>query len=466
MRYMKTNVLLLGLLTLFLISCQKEKAPVDYVLFSGKILNSKDKEVIVYTNNKSFEKKIPINPEGVFNDTLRIENKGYYRFNIGSESTAIHLKKGDELNVSINTTEFDESIVYTGNASEINNYLAKKYLLNEKLNGTREGKKALFLKEANEFKSKISEFEKEKNTLLASYTTLDPEFITEEKKYNHYDYLFSLNNYENYHKFFSKKNNYQVPEGFLDELKNIDIDNSKDFNNSISYQKLSSSIYKNLTSNRAKKDSIPYYKAYIEDLSQIKSPNIKDNFLNNIAHLLSPSNINLDDFYNLLTNASTNEDFKKRIKQKYDKIKVLAKGKPSPNFDFENYKGGKTSLADLKGKYVYIDVWATWCGPCKAEIPHLKNIEKRFHSKNIEFVSLSIDNKKNYPKWRKMVAEKELGGVQLIADKDWKSQFVVDYAINGIPRFILIDPEGKIVNADAPRPSNPELLNLFTELKI
>ena len=69
-------------------------------------------------------------------------------------------------------------------------------------------------------------------------------------------------------------------------------------------------------------------------------------------------------------------------------------------------------------------------------------------------------------KWKNMVSEKELGGVQLFAENNWKSQFILDYGINGIPRFILIDPEGKIVDANAPRPSNPAILNLFKELKI
>jgi len=65
-----------------------------------------------------------------------------------------------------------------------------------------------------------------------------------------------------------------------------------------------------------------------------------------------------------------------------------------------------------------------------------------------------------------MVNDKALGGVQLFADNDWKSKFVQDYAIEGIPRFILIDPEGNIVTADAPRPSNPKLVDLFEELGI
>ncbi|RZJ52432.1 MAG: TlpA family protein disulfide reductase [Flavobacterium sp.] len=139
-------------------------------------------------------------------------------------------------------------------------------------------------------------------------------------------------------------------------------------------------------------------------------------------------------------------------------------GKPSPDFDYENYKGGKTKLSDLKGKYVYIDLWATWCAPCRAEIPFLQKIEEKYHGKNIEFVSISIDKLKDNDKWKKFVADKNLGGIQLFADKDWESKFVTDYGVMGIPRFILIDPKGNIVNSDAFRPSDPALENQLNTL--
>jgi len=143
----------------------------------------------------------------------------------------------------------------------------------------------------------------------------------------------------------------------------------------------------------------------------------------------------------------------------------LPKGAPSPVFsNYENHAGGETSLTELRGKYVYIDVWATWCGPCKVEIPHLKKVEADYHGKNIEFVSVSIDRPKDYEKWIAMVTDKELVGVQLYADNNWESKFVKEYFIKGIPRFILVDPEGNIVSPDAPRPSNPKLRTLLEEL--
>jgi thiol-disulfide isomerase/thioredoxin len=148
------------------------------------------------------------------------------------------------------------------------------------------------------------------------------------------------------------------------------------------------------------------------------------------------------------------------------KAAVAAKftGKPSPDFNYENHKGGKTKLSDFKGKYVYIDNWATWCGPCRAEIPHLQKMEEKFHGKNIEFVSISIDEMKNHDKWKKFVDDKKLGGVQLMADKDWRSDFVMAYGINSIPRFILIGPDGNVIDADAKRPSDPTLTAQLDEL--
>lgn len=153
----------------------------------------------------------------------------------------------------------------------------------------------------------------------------------------------------------------------------------------------------------------------------------------------------------------------------------LPKGSDSPSFeDYENYTGGTTSLKDLRGKYVYVDVWATWCAPCKAEIPSLKKLDEEYKDKNITFVSISIDDARAHrgsmenahEAWKTMVADEELTGLQLFASNGWQSNFVQGYKINGIPRFILIDPDGKIVTPDAPRPSDEKLKTLFSSLNI
>ena len=108
-------------------------------------------------------------------------------------------------------------------------------------------------------------------------------------------------------------------------------------------------------------------------------------------------------------------------------------------------------MSDFRGKFVYIDVWATWCGPCRAELPHLEKLQEHFReNENIVFVSVSVDNTKD--PWEKMVKEKKLKGVQLFA-KGRKSSISKEYMINSIPRFLLIDTDGKIIDSNAPRPS-------------
>ncbi|MCK0130205.1 TlpA family protein disulfide reductase [Flavobacteriaceae bacterium F08102] len=176
---------------------------------------------------------------------------------------------------------------------------------------------------------------------------------------------------------------------------------------------------------------------------------------------------NFEEYYQIFMNASTNEENKAKIMEVYMKLLGINKGQSSPTFiNYENNAGGTVSLDDLKGKYTYIDVWATWCAPCLAQVPYLKKIEEAYRGKNIHFLSISINAPKDYDNWKQMIIDKELGGIQVIADKATESQFIKDYFISSISRFILIDPKGRIVSNKAPRPSSPELIDLFSELNI
>ena len=105
-------------------------------------------------------------------------------------------------------------------------------------------------------------------------------------------------------------------------------------------------------------------------------------------------------------------------------------------------------------------MWATWCGPCKREMPYLKELEKKMEGKNITFLGLSTDEDK--AAWEKMVKSGELSGVQLLLGRG--SQFQRDYNINGIPHFILIDPDGKIINPKTVRPSSPDAEKILNAL--
>ena len=114
----------------------------------------------------------------------------------------------------------------------------------------------------------------------------------------------------------------------------------------------------------------------------------------------------------------------------------------------------KTKISSYKGKVLYIDAWATWCGPCKREIPSLKTLEEEYHGKNVQFISVSTD--KDIKVWKDFIVKESMGGHQLHQSENFEETISKLYIINSIPRFIIIDEAGNIVNTDAPRPSSGE----------
>lgn len=156
------------------------------------------------------------------------------------------------------------------------------------------------------------------------------------------------------------------------------------------------------------------------------------------------------------------EDLKQTVKKFEESIKVFGKGDPAFNFTAQDINGKDFKLADFKGKPVYIDLWATWCGPCKQEIPHLKKLEKKMAGKDIVFLKVSLD--KNKAAWEKWVKEHKSKGYSLHLEKAFDAEFTKYYKIGSIPRFMLIDKAGKIVSIDAPRPSDPLLAPMLESL--
>ena len=138
---------------------------------------------------------------------------------------------------------------------------------------------------------------------------------------------------------------------------------------------------------------------------------------------------------------------------------IVKVGDSMPAFTLHSTVNGSVNSEDLKGKVVLINIFATWCGPCQREIPHLQKLEEKYHGKDIYFVSISCDNNKKA--WENRVRA-GLKGIQLhFVNGD---TFMNDYMIKGIPRFILLDKEGKIISVDMSRPSDPKTIAKLDEL--
>lgn len=154
------------------------------------------------------------------------------------------------------------------------------------------------------------------------------------------------------------------------------------------------------------------------------------------------------------------EDGRKKWQEYADKYQEWATSKENPAgknltyFDFEDYTGKMVNPTMFKGKYLLIDVWATWCAPCKYQIPYLKKLAKEMEGKDIAFLSVSVDKQKDKEKWKTMLKEYGLEDHGVIAPDAFEHVFFKNYKINSIPRFILVDPNGKVVTDRARRPSD------------
>lgn len=115
-----------------------------------------------------------------------------------------------------------------------------------------------------------------------------------------------------------------------------------------------------------------------------------------------------------------------------------------------------------KGQVIYLDFWASWCRPCKNEMPHSAKLKEKLKGKDVVFVYMSSDQ--NEAAWRKAVNELNIVGENFRTNKNVYQGYNSLLNVRYIPRYVLINKEGKIVDENAKRPSHPEIINDIEKL--
>lgn len=133
------------------------------------------------------------------------------------------------------------------------------------------------------------------------------------------------------------------------------------------------------------------------------------------------------------------------LKEKATEVKKTASGAQYADFSFQDDKGNDVKLSDYlgKGKYVLLEFWASWCGPCRADIPHLKEVYSLYHPAGFDVISVSMDDDRE--KWLEAIKEEGMSWPQVSDLQAFKGDLSKLYNFNGIPTCLLIDPSGKIV---------------------
>ncbi|MEL7163313.1 MAG: TlpA disulfide reductase family protein, partial [Bacteroidota bacterium] len=269
-----------------------------------------------------------------------------------------------------------------------------------------------------------------------------------------YDYQLNVARYPMYHSYHF--NDYEPTEIITETYQGLSLDHEEDAKRYGAYRALVGLVIDKRTEH-SEDTILGPLAARLAVLRNIQSPTILEQELKKALYYYNVHVEDIKEMRDRMLALAQSKETKEAIDKRYAVISELQPGSFSPSFNYENYAGGHTGLEDFRGKYVYVDVWATWCGPCIKEIPHLKKMEEDFRDTDLAFVSISIDDLKSREKWRRMIADRELGGTQLLADRDWESEFIRSYGIRGIPHFILLDDRGRIVSAEVERPSDPKL---------
>ena len=398
------KLFILSLASLGFVACG-ERA--DYIVLSGKI-DSYNGLPLKITGG-DFKSDLHINQDGTFRDTLKVDTN-YFYYTIGNPmygvQVPVYLEKGKP-------EDFKKSIIAIG----------QQYL--NLLNGEKE---------------------------------LSKKFLTTEVKAINYELLYMKSLYEGAHQELTGEE-VKLPKEIADELVRVDYDLSQDFDIYAYYKALViSNFYEKYQS--AKENENPWDKV-IKHFDTLKSENIKKSLSRSLISGISVANTpeNNKKLAEIVKANVKDAEGVAEINKRLANLERLKEGNPFPAFEAQDIQGNTVSSESLKGKLVYIDIWATWCLPCRKEIPALKALQEEYKDKDITFVSLSVDDDKEA--WKNAVTTEKLTGVQLHKNVQMSPDFAENYDLTGIPRFILVNKDGKLISINAPRPSEAKIKELI-----
>ena len=312
-------------------------------------------------------------------------------------------------------------------------------------------------------------FKQSMEAIAQQYTeilkNLPADFVAKEEKANRYQQLVIVSEYLLNHRKYTEEEAPAIKE-LQDLCTAVDLDNATDFNDYPEYQTLVQNIFKwRIYSHKVQYEFDDPWGKILADFKVLKSENIKQALAPLIIEGVSPTSATAtnEEIIALVKQLVKDNELLNTLSKHIDLVNKLKAGQPFPALPALtdlNDKEVKYEQLPLKGKLLFIDIWATYCPDCRKELPALETLQEDYKAEPIIFVSISVDRDKEA--WKAMVKEKKLGGIHLYASPETKELFKELYDLRSIPRYMLIDEKGNIINANLPMPSDKNLKELIT----
>ena len=428
---------------------------------SGTVANFESSYALIAT--KGVTDTIWLNEDGSFAEKLSITEPTYYSLRFGRTGYAVYLTPGSDITLTLNAEEPLENPFTGGKLTAHNNLIFK---INQEFKTLTRDFRSLYGLPANLFASKLDSIETAMGSLIDNFEATDNVFTSLEKARVKYRFANLKYDYPQYNAIITQSQSETDPSYFT-FIEKINLSNPKH----ASISEYTDLISKHLNKLLQDKIALNENKGKSEFEHSIIFSEVVDSIIANQElrdYIKCSSTLETIKWSNFevaknvaehfIANAQT-EAYISKVKNELAKRMLLAPGKPAPDFTLTGIDGKTYSIADFKGKLLYIDFWATWCSPCRAELPHLAKLKEAYANKNITIIGISLDDDK--AAWEKMVTEEPMKGIQLHAEKAWQSDVSKSYQIYGIPTFVLIDAEGNIIDYPATRPSEPETILLI-----
>lgn len=387
----------------------------------------------------------------------------------GEQATELYASPGDKLAFTVDAADFDNTVKYAGIGMKptVANFMGKYVLTYGLIDNFHSAANKLNAKEPAEFEKAITELvQRELNFLVENSAGLPQSFIEYWNAYYEYSKYNKMLSYPMMHEVVKKKSYDvgEIPMENYEVAKKVPAKFNDEFMYILPYRNYIDDYYQSLLTIESKnkpatKENIPYaHQDKMLELSRQHMPAHSEEyvFANHIHTYTRHAPLaRTEQLLSTFNNRYNDSRYAKYLSAMIEQKKRLSVGAPAIDFTVTDADGNKVKLSELKGKVVYIDFWASWCGPCIAQFKHTKKIKEHFAGKDVVFVYVSIDE--DAEAWEKAKEKYELAGLHTRVE-GWKGKIATDYGVNGVPSYFLVDREGKFATEDTPRPSNNEKL--------